>query len=57
MRALVIGSGGREHALVKKLAESSLVESIWCYPGNAGIADIAKIPLYLLYGSCAKLCQ
>ncbi|NLJ85520.1 MAG: phosphoribosylamine--glycine ligase [Firmicutes bacterium] len=44
MRALVIGSGGREHALVKKLAESSLVESIWCYPGNAGIADIAKIP-------------
>ena len=39
MKILVIGSGGREHALVWKLRQSSVVEDIWCTPGNAGIAN------------------
>jgi phosphoribosylamine--glycine ligase len=39
MKILVIGSGGREHALVWKLAQSGHVERMWCAPGNAGIAQ------------------
>ncbi len=38
MKVLVIGSGGREHALVWKIAQSPHVSSVWCAPGNAGTA-------------------
>ena len=38
MKLLVIGSGGREHALVWKLAQSPHVTQLWCAPGNAGIS-------------------
>jgi len=42
MKVLVIGGGGREHALVWKLSQSSRVEKIWCAPGNGGIAGEAE---------------
>jgi len=42
MKILVIGGGGREHALVWKLAQSPHVEKIWCTPGNGGISSEAE---------------
>lgn len=42
MKILVIGGGGREHALVWKLRESAGVEKVWCAPGNGGIAREAE---------------
>lgn len=42
MKILVIGGGGREHALVWKLKQSSLVDKIWCVPGNGGVAAEAE---------------
>ena len=42
MKILVIGGGGREHALVWKLRESAGVRKIWCAPGNGGIQDEAE---------------
>ncbi|MBP3657291.1 MAG: phosphoribosylamine--glycine ligase [Clostridia bacterium] len=41
MKVLVIGGGGREHAVCRKLAESQLVTQLLCAPGNAGIAQAA----------------
>ena len=41
MRILVVGNGGREHALAWKVRQSPLVTDVYCAPGNAGIADIA----------------
>ncbi|MEK6958335.1 MAG: phosphoribosylamine--glycine ligase [archaeon] len=42
MKVLVIGSGGREHALVWKLSQSKRVKKIFCAPGNAGTAELAE---------------
>ncbi len=42
MNILVVGGGGREHALIEKIKESELCEKIYCAPGNAGIAKVAE---------------
>ena len=38
MNVLVIGSGGREHAVIKSIKKNPAVETVWCLPGNGGIA-------------------
>lgn len=42
MKVLVVGGGGREHAICWKIAQSEKVEKIYCAPGNAGIASVAE---------------
>lgn len=42
MKILVVGSGGREHALCWKIAQSKKVDKIYCAPGNAGVAGVAE---------------
>ena len=45
MKILVIGGGGREHAIVKALKKNSSIEEIYCLPGNGGIAaDAICVP-------------
>ena len=42
MKVLVIGSGGREHVICWKIAQSEKVDKIYCAPGNAGISEVAE---------------
>ena len=42
MKILIVGSGGREHAIAWKLSKSKRVEKLYCAPGNAGIASVAE---------------
>jgi phosphoribosylamine--glycine ligase len=55
MKILVVGGGGREHALVWKIAQSPLVKKIYCAPGNPGISELAEcvnIPAEEIKGLC-----
>ena len=42
MKVLIVGSGGREHAIAYSVAKSEKVDKIYCTPGNAGIAEYAE---------------
>ena len=59
MKILLIGSGGREHALAWKIAASPLVTKLWCAPGNAGIAREAEcVPIDIAnHGAVADFCK
>ena len=41
MKILIVGSGGREHAIAWKVSQSEKADKIYCAPGNAGIAEYA----------------
>ena len=42
MKVLIVGSGGREHAIAWSVSQSKKVDKIYCAPGNAGIAELAE---------------
>ena len=42
MKVLVVGGGGREHAIVWKLSQNKDIDTIYCAPGNGGIAELAQ---------------
>ena len=42
MKVLIVGGGGREHAIAWKVAESPLVDKVYCAPGKASIEEVAE---------------
>ncbi len=56
MKVLVIGSGGREHSLVWKIAQSPLVSKIFCAPGNPGISELAEC-INITVDQTEQLCE
>ena len=54
MRILVVGSGGREHTIIRKLKESPKVDKIYAAPGNGGIAKDAECLPRLVYHAADK---
>jgi phosphoribosylamine---glycine ligase len=59
MNVLLIGSGGREHALAWSLCASPLLGNLWCAPGNAGIAEIAECVSLAIedHGAVVRFCR
>src|SRR5690606_5455699 len=59
MNVLLLGSGGREHALAWALSASPLLKSLYCAPGNAGIAEVAQcVPLDIAdHSALAAFCR
>ena len=59
MNILVIGGGGREHALVWKLAQSRRVKRLYCAPGNAGMTGLAEqVPISVMdFPAIIEFCQ
>ena len=56
MKVLVIGRGGREHAICRKVSESQLVEQVFVAPGNPGMTDVAEL-VPIEESSCEQLLQ
>lgn len=57
MRVLVIGGGGREHALVWKIKQSPLVKELFCSPGNAGIANEVECVSLVNHAEIIEFCR